>query len=221
MELQGQRVDPQRALGWIQRLARLDTTVFDEVRTDATATLTAIAVVVIASLLAGLGSWLWVLVNLRSSDSGQFFLDTVILGSLFHIMLWFAWVFISYIVLTQIFRAKADSTQMVRTMGLGVVPMAFSLLMFIPVVDWTVGLVSVVATVLLMNYAIQSTTTATPPQVNIANLAGFAVLVLVLSLLASSSHDRAPGLYAFDSWKDIVIDIRTAIAGFGADFFRP
>jgi hypothetical protein len=143
----------------------------------------------------------------------------VILGTLFHIALWFAWVFIAYIVLTQIFRATADSTQMVRTMGLGAVPMAFSLLMFIPVLDWTIGLLAVVATVVLMNYAIQAATTATAPQVNVANLAGFAVLALVLSLLASSSHDRAPGFYAFDSWKDIVIDIRSAIAGFG-DFFR-
>jgi hypothetical protein len=55
MQLQGQPLDAYRALNWLQRLLRLDTTVFDEVRTDASATPTAIAVVVVASLLAGLG----------------------------------------------------------------------------------------------------------------------------------------------------------------------
>lgn len=220
MELRGQRVDTQRAFNWLQRLLRLDTTVFEEVRADAAATLTAIAVVVVASLLAGLGAWLWVLINLDARDSGDALIDTVVLGGLFHIALWFAWVFIVYIVLTQVFRARADSTQLIRTMGLGAIPMATSLFMFIPVLDWTIGLIAVVATVILMNYAIQSATTATAPQVNIANLAGFAVLAFVLSLTATSSQIRAPGFYLFDSWKDGVIDIQNAIAGL-RDFFQP
>lgn len=214
MELRGQPIDARRALTWVQRLLRLDTRVFEEVRTDPTATLTAVMVVVVTSLLAGLGSWFWVIVNLGSVRSGRVFADTVILGGLLHIVLWFIWLLIAYGVLAQVFRAPADPTQLVRTMGLGAVPMAFSVLMFIPVFDWTIGLLAVVATVMLMNYAIQTATTATSPQVNLANLAGFAVLVFILSLTATSSHGRAPGFYLFDSWKDLRLDISSALSGF-------
>ena len=39
----------------LRRLATLDTTVFDEVRTDAASTLPSVAVVVLSTILAGLG----------------------------------------------------------------------------------------------------------------------------------------------------------------------
>jgi hypothetical protein len=46
-------------VGRLLRLARLDTSVFDEVRMDPTATASSFLVVAAAAFAAGLGGWLW------------------------------------------------------------------------------------------------------------------------------------------------------------------
>ena len=86
--------------------------------------------------------------------------------------------------------------------------------MFIPVIDFSIGLLSVVATVLLVNVALQETTSATPGQTMAANLAGFAVLTLVLGLIASENHIYAPGFFAMESAKDAFLNIADAVSGF-------
>ena len=65
---------------WLGRLIRLDLTVFDDVKDDVTATVPALAVMLVASLVAGLGSWLWWVVQDFPGKTGEVFLKTFILG---------------------------------------------------------------------------------------------------------------------------------------------
>ena len=71
----------------LQRLVRLDTSVFDEVRQDVAATTPAVLVIVISTFLSGIGGWLWWLVK-DFGDSGDVFIESVVLGSVFSIALW-------------------------------------------------------------------------------------------------------------------------------------
>ncbi|MCH7651750.1 MAG: hypothetical protein IIA63_11410 [Nitrospinae bacterium] len=57
--LGGQQWDVGAAAERIRRLARFDTTVFDEVRDEPGQTLPAVAIVVVGVLLAAIGGWLW------------------------------------------------------------------------------------------------------------------------------------------------------------------
>jgi hypothetical protein len=86
--------------GWLLRLARLDFTVFDDVQAERTATASAILVVLGAGLLAGLGSWGWALQYSKYDglDAAPVFLKTVLAGSLIQLIIWFAWVYIVYLV---------------------------------------------------------------------------------------------------------------------------
>ena len=52
-------MDPNVILGRVLRLARLDTSVFDEVRDDQNETIPAVIIAAISALLAGIGSFLW------------------------------------------------------------------------------------------------------------------------------------------------------------------
>src|SRR3990170_4503069 len=54
-----QTTNLQSVSGWLGRLARLDLTVFEEVRSNPSATPGAIVVVFLASVMAGVGTWLW------------------------------------------------------------------------------------------------------------------------------------------------------------------
>lgn len=181
----------------LQRLIRLDTSVFDEVRNDTSATIPAVLVAAIATFLAGVGGWLWWIMQ-DFGDGGQVFFESAILGTLFSVALWMVWLLVAWVVLTQVFREDADWQQMLRTMGMAAIPLALSVGMFIPGIDIGVGLASVALFFGLTTIAIQSTTTASPAHVLVANLAGFAVWAIVLGLLASPDNQFAPGIFLFD-----------------------
>jgi len=198
----------QNVGNWLVRLARLDLTVFDDVKDEATATLPALAVVVVASLLAGLGSWLWWIFEIdfpAGADEKNFeaFWKTFILGGIFMMALWVLWVYISAMILSRVYRASADMNQMIRTMGLAFAPMAISFLVVIGVLAVPFGAFAVAATLLLTNVAIQAATDAEPQQVIVSNLAGFAVFAIALGILANvgqiyDTGGLAPGIFFFD-----------------------
>jgi len=178
----------------LQRLVMLDTTVFEEIRGDQTATIPAIVVAVVATFLAGFGGWLWWLREF-DFDERKVFVQSVILGTAISMGFWILWLFISWVVLSQVFRQQADWQEMLRTMGMAAAPLALSLGLFIPELDFGVGLASVVLLFGLTTLAIQATTSASQPQVLIANLAGFAVWAIVLGLLVTEDSFLAPGIF--------------------------
>ncbi len=198
----------QNLASWLGRLIRLDLTVFDDVKDEAAATVPALAVVVAASLLAGLGSWLWWIFEIdfpAGADEKNFevFWKTFILGGIFMTALWVLWVYISAMVLSRVFRASADMNQMIRTMGLAFAPMAISFLVVIGMLAVPLGAFAIATTLLLTNAAIQATTDAEPRQVIVSNLAGFLVFAIVLGILANVAQiydigGLAPGILFFE-----------------------
>lgn len=194
-------MEPRLDLGILvermQRLIRLDTTVFDEVRQDPAATVPAVAVLVISTFLAGIGGWLWWVIEDRG-ETGKLLIQSVVLGSLFSIALWVVWLLIAWVILTQVFREDADWQQMLRTMGMAAAPLALTVAMFIPGIDLGVGLASLVFFFGLTTIAVQSTTTADPAKVLVASVVGFAVWAIVLGLLVTEDTWLAPGFFLFD-----------------------
>jgi hypothetical protein len=108
------------------RLARFDFTAFDEIRSDPSATTSAVLVVLVSSILAGLGSWFWALQTSVSLDSTDIFVKSTVLGSLLQTAVWFFWVYASHWIVTQMFKGNATFTEMVRTMGFGFAPVALT-----------------------------------------------------------------------------------------------
>ncbi len=199
----------------LQRLLRLDTSVFEEVRHDPAATVPAILVVVVSTLLAGIGGWVWWIVQ-DYGDTGKVFVQSVILGTIFSVALWIVWLLVAWVVLTQIFREEADWQQMLRTMGMASVPLSLSVALFIPGINFGVGLASVALFFGLTTIAIQSVTPASAARVLVANLAGFAVWAIVLGLLVTSSSYLAPGVFLFDAPSDALSGI-ASYPGFKID----
>jgi len=178
----------QNVGNWLGRLIRLDLTVFDDVKDEAAATAPALAVMVIASFAAGLGSWLWWAVQdfpLVSDKNGEAFLKTFILGGVLQAALWFVWVYIAAMLLSRVFGAGADLNRIMRTMGLAFAPMIITILMIVDILAVPFAVIAVGATLLLSNSAMQAATDAEPQQVILSNLAGFAVFAIILGILAN------------------------------------
>jgi hypothetical protein len=134
-------------------------------------------------------------------------MQSFILGSIFSIALWVVWLLIVYVLLTQVFRAQADIQQLVRTMGMAAAPLALSVLIFIPALDFGIGLTSLALFFGLTTFAIQASTSASAGQVLICNAAGFAIWAIVLALLVGSDSFFAPGIFLVDATKEAMVDI--------------
>jgi hypothetical protein len=208
------RVDVGILAERLQRLLRLDTSVFDEVRDDPSATVPAVAVLVASTVLAGIGGLLWWIVQ-DFGDTGEVFMESVVFGSVFSIALWIVWLLVAWVILTQVFQEEADWQQMLRTMGLASIPLALMALLFIPAIDFGIGLASVALLFGLTTLAIHAVTPANPARVLVANLAGFAVWAIVLGLLSTGSSQLAPGIFLIESVAEAVGDFST---GPGLDF---
>ncbi|MGQ9573258.1 MAG: hypothetical protein ACUVV3_08765 [Dehalococcoidia bacterium] len=188
---------------WLARLARLDLTVFDDVKDEVAATVPALTVMVVASFTAGFGSWLWWLLRdfgPLDSKNGEAFLKTFLLGGIFQAALWLVWVYIAAMLLSRVFGAGADLNRMIRTMGLAFAPMIITILMVVDILAVPFGVIAVGATLLLSNAAIQAASDAEPQQVIVSNLAGFLVFAIVLGLLANvaqiyNTGGISPGIF--------------------------
>jgi hypothetical protein len=185
----------------VRRIFTLDSTVFDEVRMDRHATVSAVIVAVGSIFIFGLGGWLWWTINgpdNSSIGSGELFVKSLLLGSILASALWFAWVGITYVTLTQLFRARADLNELVRVMGFAAAPLALGLLLLLPVLDFSIGLAALALMFGSTLIAVQSATDASPGRALVSVAAGFIVWALVLSLFVSDENFYAPGFFIFD-----------------------
>jgi hypothetical protein len=200
-------VDVQEVVTWLRRLINLDTRVFDEVRTNPTATIPGVVIATVSLLIAGLGGWLWWMMrDFPASD--DILVHSALIGSVLAVVLWaLVWLGIVYVMLTQVFRERAYVEQLMRVMGLAASPLALMGLMFIPGISLAIGIASLGLTFGLTNIAIKSVTTADQARVLVANLFGFLVWSSALTLLASSVDPHAPGVFLFNSVNRIAGDI--------------
>ena len=179
-------MDPTVVLNRLKRLIQLDTTVFDEVRDDPQELIPALIVATASSLLAGLGAWLYWLV-VPADDFNSAFLNSIILGSIFMLVMYGVAAVVIYLVLVQAYRVQVDLQALIRTMGYAAFPLALSVLMFIPVVYPLFAILPMGILLVMVIYAVQSASGAESKQVVMSSVIGFAVMILVLGLIAISS----------------------------------
>jgi hypothetical protein len=114
------------------RAAKLDVNLYEEVETDKSAMGQAMAVVVLSSVAAGIGT------------AGTAGIKGLILGTIVALVGWFIWAFLTYYIGTRLLpepQTKADYGELLRTIGfssspgvlrvLGIIPMLGNILNFI------------------------------------------------------------------------------------------
>ena len=104
-------------VGQIQRLTRLDTSVFDEVRDAESQTIPAVIVVVGSIVLSALGGWFWLAIEFNGLDTGKIIVNEVLFGSIIAIALWVAWALITQVVLLNLSGVEADRMALLRCMA--------------------------------------------------------------------------------------------------------
>jgi hypothetical protein len=187
----------------LRRIATLDLGVFDELRTDASATVPAVAVAVVSLFLFGLGGWLW-WVTSGLGDRGAVFFKTAVLGTAFSMALWMAWLVVATATLQRLTGRPLRVEQLVRTAGFACAPLALGPLMAVPSISFGIGLLLLVAWVAMTHEALSSVAARRGGAVVGANLAGFAIWVVVMSLLSTGANQIGPGPFLAESIWDAI-----------------
>lgn len=186
-------MDPNVVIQRVLRLARLDTSVFDEVRDDPKEMVPSLVVAAVACVLAGLGALLWWQVVPAGYEPDSIFLNTLILGSIFLFVSVMLAGVVAWLVMAQLFGVQSDLQAVLRTVGYAAVPLGLSVLMFIPMIWPVFSLVALALTLVMLIYAIQSVTNGESRQVVIAATAGFAAMVLLAGLVSiATDTTKAP-----------------------------
>lgn len=188
---------------WLARLARLDFTVFEDIRREQTATAGAVMIVLGASVLAGVGSWIWaVQEDFPGLGTGSVFVKTLVLGSIVQVAVWFIWVYLAYVISARGFGASVTFQELIRTMGLAFSPVALSIFVAIAPLAVPFGVISLGITFLFTNIAIEQSSGLDTRESTIANLGGFAVFLIFMGVAANiyeagTFGGLAPGLLFF------------------------
>lgn len=190
----------------LRRLARFDLDVLEEVAKDGRATVPCLAVAIVSTLLLGLGGWLWWTISdfgdVAQTDS--VFVKSVLFGSVASLGLWGVWLLVVVALMQRFGGTMVQIEPLIRAAGLAAAPLALGIFMAVPVVSFSVGLFAIGGFVLMTQAAVERVTGVRGGEVIFANLAGFAVWALVLSLLTTSSNQFAPGPFLAESLWDLV-----------------
>ena len=95
------------------RAAMLDTSLYEEVEHDSSATSQAMQVVLIVALASGIGGALWKLLTLNPIDA----VSGLVGGILVAVLGWLAWALVTYIIGAKVFGGTATYGEMLRTLG--------------------------------------------------------------------------------------------------------
>lgn len=196
----------EQVIARVRRALLLDVGVFEEARDDRLFTPFAIAVAGASGLIAGIGAFLWSAFIL--DETQDFFLEAVILGTIFLVLLWLVGMIAAYFVLSQIYHESVGLDGLIRVMCLASVPFAVSALVFIPGFGFGLALIAVALTFFYTNYGVRAAyPDIDPMRVMIACLVAMAVWSMILPLLTSPGDQFAPGPFVFEWSEDVVEDI--------------
>jgi hypothetical protein len=167
------------------RAARLDTSLYEEVEHDSSATSQAMQVVLIVALASGIGSALWKLLTLSPIDA----VTGLVGGILVAVLGWLAWALVTYIIGAKIFGGTATYGEMLRTLGFAQSPNV--LLIFtgilggIPLLGGLLRLALLIWVLLAGLIAIRQALDVGTGKAVLTAIIGWIVMVIIVGIVAS------------------------------------
>jgi hypothetical protein len=158
------------------RAAKLDVNLYEEVEADKSAMGQAMAVVVLSSVAAGVGT------------IGTIGLMGLVLGTIAALLGWFIWAFLTYFIGTKLLpepQTKADYGELLRTIGFSSSPGVLRVLAIIPaiggIVNFLIGIWMLVAMVIAVRQALDYKSTWRAAGIC---LIGWIIQIAILALLS-------------------------------------
>ena len=176
----------------IIRAAKLEAAFYNEAEADTSLNQEALMVVILASVAAGIGSFLQ---GLFLGDIGNAIIGLIV-SAVMGVVGYYIWAYITYFVGTNLFKGTADVGELLRTLGYASGPKLLSILVFIPCVGPLVSLAgaiwSLVAGVVAVREALDFDTT----KAVITVIVGWVIILIITFAIAAVLGVGAAGLGA-------------------------
>ena len=172
-------MDLAKMFNRVTRAAMLDVGLYEEVEADTSLNQEALIVVILVSVLSGIGGFLQGVLN---GDIGAALLALVV-GVVLGVVSYYIWAYVTYFVGTNLFGGTADAGELLRVLGYASGPRVLGVLGFIPCVGGLAGFVgaiwALVAGVIAVREALDFDTTKAVLTVIIGWVIVFAVSIVV------------------------------------------
>jgi hypothetical protein len=133
-------MDLAKMFNRVTRAAMLDVNLYKEVEADTSLNQEALIVVILVSVLSGIGGFLQ---GVFSGDIGAALLALVV-GVVLGVVSYYIWAYVTYFVGTNLFGGTADAGELLRVLGYASGPRVLGVLGFIPCVGGLAGLVGAI-----------------------------------------------------------------------------
>ena len=167
------------------RAARLETSLYNEVEADLTATNQALTVVVVTAIAGGLGSAIGQAIAGRPNGV----VGGLIGGVIAELVGWLVWSYVMYLVGTRVFHGTATYGELLRTLGFANSPGVLLILRFIPVlgglITAVVGIWRIVAGFIAIREALDLDNGNTLATIVVGIIAYLVVLLIVALVLGT------------------------------------
>jgi hypothetical protein len=172
-------MDLAKMFNRVTRAAMLDVNLYEEVEADTSLNQEALIVVILVSVLSGIGGFLQGVFN---GDIGAALLALVV-GVVLGVVSYYIWAYVTYFVGTNLFGGTADAGELLRVLGYASGPRVLGVLGFIPCVGGLAGIVgaiwALVAGVIAVREALDFDTTKAVLTVIIGWVIVFAISIVV------------------------------------------
>jgi hypothetical protein len=200
----GGRIAGKGPAGRLRGALALEPAAYRAVADDPAALGPALLIVLGATLLAGLGGYLWTQWGGRFPENAIFVVDaprflvrSVLIGGALQVTLWAGWVAVAWLYLAA-FGERAAVLRLARAMGYAAAPLAIQLFICPPGLELAAAAVAFGYTFAAMTVAVQAAAATSPGRAAVSALAGFVLFAVALSLLGNGTRDLAPGIFALD-----------------------
>ena len=189
-------ISTNELLGLLWRVVMLDATAFQELRDTARLTLIAAGGLVAAVVVAGFGAWLY---SHTVLDGGDFsFVKTVLLGSLFTLILFVAGFGITYVALTSLLHIDIAPDALFRLLAAGYLPYGLGLFVCIPELGFVFGLLSVIAVFYWSLFALRSALPAASElRLAAALVAGMCLWAAMIPFISGPGNEFVTGVFVY------------------------
>ena len=181
----------------IMRAAMLDREFFKEAEADTSLNQEALTIVIIVSVIGGIGSFIS---SLMAENFGRAILALLVTSGL-GVANYYIWAYVTHFIGTNMFKGDADPGELLRVLGYASGPRLLALLGFIPCIGWLIsfagGIWALVAAFFGVREALDLDTTETLVTVVLGWLAILIITAIVTSVVGIGTASAGALLSSF------------------------
>jgi len=176
----------------IMRAVMLDREFFKEAEADTSLNQEALVIVVIVSVVSGIGAFLS---SVMAQSFGRAILALLVTTGL-GVANYYIWAYVTHFIGTNMFKGEADPGELLRVLGYASAPRLLELLRFIPCVGWLISLAGGIWALVVGFFGVQEALDLDTTETLVTVVLGWFAILIITAIVSSVIGIGTAGLGA-------------------------